>query len=142
MIALTDCQQRTVYRIRSRNLLVGVFDGSTGFIGIREKFNSRYLFTEYHWDTGAPFGTVRPLEILGELSADIDLVEGFSQCQNCGRPVDFDRDRGETADERWQHADGPADHPARAVHALNRTLFDALERFERALPEEPPFLLP
>ena len=28
----------------------------SGFIGIREKFGSKYLFMEYHYETGAPFG--------------------------------------------------------------------------------------
>ena len=35
-----------VYQIVSRNLVYVVGDGR-GFIGIREKFGSRYLFTEY-----------------------------------------------------------------------------------------------
>lgn len=45
-----------IYRIRSRNLLVGVFVGQDWndefprFIGIREKFGSRFLFEEYGWD--------------------------------------------------------------------------------------------
>lgn len=45
-------KERFVYRIRSRNLVVGVFDGDSGFIGIREKFGSRFLFKEYVGDGG------------------------------------------------------------------------------------------
>ena len=60
-IKLEDCKEGYVYRILSRNLAFGVFQ-KDGFIGIREKFKSRYLFKEYHWDTGAPYGTVKPKE--------------------------------------------------------------------------------
>ncbi len=73
-IPLAECTVSMAYRLASRNLAVGMFDGAGGFIGIREKFGRRYLFTEYHWDTGEPFGTVRPMEALepysGALSED------------------------------------------------------------------------
>jgi len=59
MIPIKECIKGRVYKIRCRNLRYGVYNGDGGFIGIRTKFGSRYLFTEYHWDTGAPFGTVR-----------------------------------------------------------------------------------
>lgn len=67
-IPLTECIHGKLYRIRSRNLTLGVFNSETnGFIGIREKFDDRYLFTEYHWDLGASFcGTVKPKELLEE----------------------------------------------------------------------------
>lgn len=56
-IPLKDCIVGRIYEIQSRNLLLGVYNGNTGFIGIREKFGSLYLFTEYHIE---PIGTVRP----------------------------------------------------------------------------------
>ena len=66
-ILIENCINGNLYRIRSRNLFLGVWDEKVkGFIGIREKFGSRFLATEYHWDTGAPFGTASPLEDLGE----------------------------------------------------------------------------
>jgi hypothetical protein len=65
MIPIEDCIFGRVYKIRCRNLSYGVYDGDSGFIGIRTKFGSRYLFTEYHWDAGAPFGTVRKQEDTG-----------------------------------------------------------------------------
>jgi hypothetical protein len=66
-IPLTECKHGYLYRISSRNLAFGVFnENSQGFVGIREKFGNRYLFTEFHWDTGAPFGTVHPKELLEE----------------------------------------------------------------------------
>lgn len=64
MIPLKDCKKGYVYKIRARNFRVAVFDGKFGFIGIRQKFNDRYLFTEYHHEIGPPFGTVIPKEKL------------------------------------------------------------------------------
>jgi hypothetical protein len=67
MISLEDCKHGYTYRISSRNLIYGVFNKPVnGFVGIREKMGSEYLFTEFHYDTGAPFGTVNPLEELEE----------------------------------------------------------------------------
>ena len=65
-IPLEQCVPRHVYRIHSRNLAYGVFDGgNAGFIGhFAVSLTSIYLFTEMHWDTGAPFGTVKPVEIV------------------------------------------------------------------------------
>lgn len=67
-----------VYRIRSRNLVIGVWRAATqGFIGIREKFGSVYLFEEYHWETGAPFGTAHAVyPIAGITVPAADMEEG------------------------------------------------------------------
>lgn len=75
-ITIDDCKHRHVYRIYSRNLRIGVYcEKEQGFVGIRVKWGSEYLFTEYHWDTGAPFGTVKPIEELGVLPENISLCE-------------------------------------------------------------------
>jgi hypothetical protein len=67
------CVDRAFYRIRSRNLTYGVYSAETGgFIGLREKFGQIYLFEEYHWDNGPPYGTVTPQEKL-----DVMLPESF-----------------------------------------------------------------
>ena len=64
-IPLSECRNGWVYELSSRNLTFGVFVQATnGFIGIRQKFSNRYLATEYHWDTGEPFGTACPKEEL------------------------------------------------------------------------------
>lgn len=67
VIPLAECMPRGVYRITSRNLEIGVFDGEFGFIGLRQKFESFYLFTEYHRDMEGPMSTVRPTERIGTL---------------------------------------------------------------------------
>jgi hypothetical protein len=75
-ILLNECRNGWVYRLSSRNIGFGVFvQASNGFIGIREKFKHKYLFTEYHRDTGAPFGTVRPKEELEPAPPGLVLEE-------------------------------------------------------------------
>lgn len=76
-IPIDSCKHGHTYRINSRNLSFGVYDkDKKGFVGIRYKFGERYLFTEYHWDTGAPFGTVCPQKELEECPIK-DLSETF-----------------------------------------------------------------
>lgn len=74
-VPMGECVKGRVYEIRCRNLLFGVYDGEGGFIGIRTKFGSRYLFTEYHWDKGPPFGTVMGHKDTG-IDVGIEAVEG------------------------------------------------------------------
>ena len=54
------------YKIWARNAYVGIcVTNDSGFIISRYKVGKNpYLFTEYHWDTGEPFGTVKPLELI------------------------------------------------------------------------------
>lgn len=72
----SELEIRKIYKLNSRNLLIGVWNGFK-FVGIRKKFDSEYLDSEYHWDeTGATpydknpnqsYGTAKPtkkLEIL------------------------------------------------------------------------------
>ncbi len=67
MIPVSECVEGGFYRISSRNLSFGVFVKEwSGFIGVREKFFCEFLFTEFHHDTGPPFGTVVPKEYLGQ----------------------------------------------------------------------------
>jgi len=75
-IPMSECVAWGVYKIHSRNLTVGVYNPKVGgFIGIREKFGNKFLFTEYHHDKGPPFGTVRPLEKVGDLPEGITRSE-------------------------------------------------------------------
>lgn len=53
-----DCIKGRVYKLHSRNLSYGVWNGHEGFIGIRTKWYDRYLFTEYHYDVSEMYGTV------------------------------------------------------------------------------------
>lgn len=79
-IPMEDLEARRVYRLASRNLVVGAWRPSTrGFVGIREKFSSIYLFEEYHADADPHMGTVAAMEPMDavvpegmELSEDSD----------------------------------------------------------------------
>ncbi len=90
MIQLTECKHGYLYKIYSRNLTQGVFNKNTkGFVGIRDKFGREYLFTEFHWDTGAPFGTVKPIELIEKCPVD-NIEENLgSICENCGKDVEY-----------------------------------------------------
>lgn len=55
---------------------MGVYNPvNKGFIGIRTKFKNRFLATEYHWDTGEPFGTAIPHDALEQIPEDIELSD-------------------------------------------------------------------
>lgn len=72
-IPIEECKHGYLYRIDARNFSFGVYDeDSKGFVGIRVKFSETYLFTEYHWDTGEPFGTATPKEELEKFPGEVD----------------------------------------------------------------------
>jgi hypothetical protein len=86
-IPLNECIHGGLYRIDSRNLSIGVFDEKAqGYVGIREKFGARFLFTEYDWDTGPPFGTATPKEFLG-MCPITDLAESHSTIDEEGDKI-------------------------------------------------------
>ena len=50
-----------LYYINARNAHLGLWiPESRGFVISRFKFEKNYLFMEYHYDTGEPYGTVKP----------------------------------------------------------------------------------
>ena len=75
MINLKDCKPRFIYKIQSRNLSFGVFDGTNGFIGIREKLGSLYLFKEYYCDGRNPLGTVLVLKEIEQTPGNLLIKE-------------------------------------------------------------------
>lgn len=150
IIPLTECVKGRAYRIQSRNLIVGVWNGRDGFVGIREKFDSKFLFTEYHSGTGSPLGTASPWKDLGACPVD-DLREYLgTRCDNCGCRtgyVDFkggpktktygsgDKAWTQKIRGQWRHLERPAKScrkiASRAVP--NPALFDWLEQLEISL---------
>jgi len=93
MISLEKCKNGYIYELKSRNLISGVFNESTkGFIGIRTIFDSAYLFTEYHYETGEPFGTAMPMREIGKIPDDIEIKETLGVIdQNTKKAVQFDK---------------------------------------------------
>ena len=69
---MLNCKHNYVYLIDARNANVGIYDEEQkGFVISRHKFKSNFLFVEYHWDTGEPFGTVKPLKELFEYDGGV-----------------------------------------------------------------------
>lgn len=120
-IPFDELEVRGVYVLRSRNLRVGVWTGA-GFIGIREKLGSRYLFTEYP-------NTARAIvRIDEELDERIQLRESYEPyCFWCGWPVDFSTDR----EPRWQHLEERGCVEAWPTGRTYAPLFDFLDELER-----------
>ena len=53
------------YLCDGRNLSIGWWNGGA-FEYMRHKFGFVFPDKEYHWDRGAPYGTVRPIRFLGD----------------------------------------------------------------------------
>ncbi len=130
-LPIDKCKRRYIYRLDSRNLAFGVFtpEKDNGFIGIRQKFDSRFLFTEYHWDNGPPHGTAKPLEEIGPVrEVRIRLVENLpSLCRFCGERVEFKK-----ATTTWSHiaSDGKC-VGVFPIRPTNKPLFALLEEIEK-----------
>lgn len=81
-IKIENCEHRKLYRLHARNIRIGVWNanphvpGGDGgeFIGIRTKFGWSFLDGENHYDASS-FATASPLEIIGELPPEIELVQ-------------------------------------------------------------------
>lgn len=61
------------YMCSGRNLGIGRWTGK-GFVYLRLKWHDRFPDVEYHWDTGAPHGTCKPIE---EVEPPPELVEAL-----------------------------------------------------------------
>jgi hypothetical protein len=137
-----DIWRSGVYEIKSRNLLVGAYDGEQGFVGIREKFGDEYLFTEYLTrelgGTKIPFDTVTPVRYLAMLDESIPIKPYLgSACDICGKRAWFVQDpqiqSGWT--HGWWECEGrcfvEGETMSRAVH--NQMLFDILRELEQPI---------
>jgi hypothetical protein len=140
---------RQVYRIKCRNLSVGVWvPEARGFIGIREKFGDKYLFTEYHYETGAPYGTAHALAKLDlVIPEDVELVENFfGICRFCGKQVEAVPGWSERLQKdvpcKWDTHVDPADRGCEGEEThcgtapMNQALFDLLKPLDMAVAEE------
>ena len=113
-----------VYRLRSRNLKYGVYTGSGTFIGIRTKFDNRFLFTE-------TLDTATPLEPLGKVSTEIQLATSLgTEHWDTGELITY-------VDGAWRNVNTLAIVPdARPVSVPNTQLKTYLEEVERGEYEE------
>ncbi len=126
-IALDECQEGTVYRLHSRNLSCGVFDGKNSFIGIREKFDHLFLDSEVHRDDR---GTAVPLEPIGEIPGFIPLKMHLgSRDRITGRAVDFDVPVAEGGRGWFFLDDGESSQEIRPQAVGNNDLYRLMEEF-------------
>ena len=127
-IPIPECKARWVYRIDGRNIKFGVFDPKhSSFIGIRTKWDDRFLDDENHWDCPT-FATVMPLEALEEIPEDIIVEMSLGTVDEVTRrPVDFDRPVKDGG-KGWYFTDtNESDQNIRAVSISNKKLFEYLD---------------
>jgi hypothetical protein len=118
------CKIRTIYRLQSRNLKIGVFTVSNTFIGIRKKFDSEFLDSELHWDCG---GTAFAIEELGTLPEEIELKESLGSFDRVtGLEVAFDRPVVDGGKGWYFVATGVASQQIRPYVKPNAPLFEYL----------------
>ncbi len=124
-----------IYEIRSRNLVVGVYDGEEGFIGVREKMGAEYLFTEYlnreSGGTKVPIDTVRPIRLLGNVPQDMPIRERGdvdTRCDTCGKRAWW---TGPPKPAPWACEGGCEKTSPRATE--NEQLFALLKTYEEEL---------
>jgi len=134
-MTIADMVPRRLYRIDSRNLSCGVWNPkNNGFIGIRTKFGSRFLATEYR----PPFGTASPKEDLG-----LDIPEGMLLREHLpgswsnvdgeqDREVEFKTDDPTKQSEpghtgKWFYKGTDDEAPNGGCLNQNKALFDWLE---------------
>lgn len=89
-IPIEELEDRRVYKIKSRNLLVGVWCAAReDFIGVREKFSSRFLDAEGQWKNDPPTGTANAVEALDVwVPEDIPLRTILElECRHCKAEV-------------------------------------------------------
>lgn len=61
-----QCVDGHVYLVNARKVFAAVYKAEDfAFTGVRTKFDRVFLDDEDHWDTGAPYGTVKPIIDLG-----------------------------------------------------------------------------
>lgn len=131
---LEDMIHRRVYKIHCRNLAYGVWnEHAKGFIGIRTKFGDRFLFTEYHYDTGAPFGTVGMAEDIGiDVPEHIPMSETLKPSidSETKRPVEWKETLGKGRGEWFFLDTGEFSKDIMPCAVRNKELFELLERVQ------------
>lgn len=123
-----DCIKGRVYKLHCRNLKYGVWNGASGFIGIRTKFLSRFLATESHWDVCEHYGTVREAIDTGvDIPDSIMVLERFPSIDpRNDRLVGFDTPVDDGG-KGWYYLDtGESDQSIKAISPANTKLFDFL----------------
>jgi hypothetical protein len=146
VIPRDQCKNRQLYRIHSRNLSFGVFhEENGGFFGLRKKFNYVFVFEEFHWDNGPPYGTVKPLEELPEILPErialaTDLGTICSECRAASSYVKYpEGEREKTYEDgrkmmfsgEWKHLEPTDCREVSPMSKSNSVLERWLKRMEK-----------
>lgn len=127
-----EVEERGVYEVQSRNLLIAAYRGRGEWVGMRTKFDARYLFTEH--SPPGPFGTVvRVGPRLGTVPDEIRLSEtvGNRYCQLCGSRADWTPDEPGARRGTWSCEEGC--EKVRPAAIPNRPLAEFLEDIQEEL---------
>ena len=122
-----------VYRLDCRNLSYGAWNGKDGFIGIRTKFNDRFLDTEFHWDCDPYHGTVSNAEdtginVVGSIEQSLGTEDSITK-----RRVMFDKPVKDGG-KGWYFVDtGESSFDIRPVSVLNTGLFKSLDNIKNII---------
>ncbi len=130
LLAPKDLVKGRVYKIESRNLNYGVYDGALGFTGICEQEGERYLFTEFHEGKGITGTVTAMLDTKIDLPEDVDSRnrDHGSVDADTGRDVDFVEISGNFV---WAWADSLQPDPSiKAVPKGNMALKEFMEMIE------------
>jgi hypothetical protein len=89
-IQMDSIELGRVYLIHARNGGIGVAVRKSGALGYwlhREKFGRHFLFVEYDWDEGPPFGTAIPLRLLEDVPPAYEPAEDQDEDEQRQRPL-------------------------------------------------------
>jgi hypothetical protein len=109
-----------VYKLKLRDSSYGIWDGESGFIGIRLKFHSRFLDTELHWDC-PDYGTVEDAVDTGIDAPKAVLTDAKALFAFLDR--DFEARRGGGGDVK-RYSLGPCTY-VRTIKGKGRGVFAA-----------------
>ncbi len=125
-----DYQIGAIYLIQSRNLRIGVCVDGELFLGIREKFGSRFIDGE---GNGSGYIHVLDPTPLGHVPEGMSLEErGPTLCKHCRKSIRYVWPSDSPTP--WQ-CDGDCEDPF-AVSTPNQALHDLLESYEEKYPRE------
>lgn len=73
---MEELQNGYLYRINARNAEYGIWiEEDKAFMISRLKFGYNFLFKEDHWDTGFPYGTVKPIRLMWKPPFKVEKIE-------------------------------------------------------------------
>ena len=119
-LSIEECKPGFLYEIRGRNGSVGIYrvipqDEARRqqfchvFDLSRHKFGSNYVFGEYHYDDGEPYGTVFPLRELEQVPPEVLTGSEAHKLKYLNEWED--KLRAQEAQQTNQEADGGVETP-------------------------------